>query len=83
MSKIKAFGGCLGSFLLGSLGVGIIGWIIMAIFPKSTTTVSSVGGILILILLWNSIDTMIKNIKQKGDTSSPTEVKPTDTESQG
>ncbi len=71
MNKTKAIGGCLGTFLGGAFVVGLIGWIVTTIFPKITPIASSVGGIIVLILLWNAVDTLIKIIKQKGDTAAP------------
>lgn len=76
MSKLKAVGSCAGTFLLGSLVIGGIGAIILAIFPKSTSVVSSVLGFILLILLWNAVDTLLKSLKKKEEVPAPAEAKP-------
>jgi hypothetical protein len=78
MKKMKAIGGCLGTFLLSALGVGLVGWIITAIFPKSYTVASSIGGLIVIIALWNAIDTFVKILKQKGEPTPSPENKSTD-----
>jgi cytochrome c biogenesis protein CcdA len=83
MNKIKAIGGCLGTFLLSALGVGLVGWIITAIFPKSYTVVSYIGGFIVIIALWNAIDTFVKILKQKGEATPSPESKPTDPSTPG
>jgi len=76
MNKTKAIGGCLGTFLAGALGVGLVGWIVTTLFPKITPIASAVGGTIVLILMWNAITTLIKIIKQKGVTAAPAGVQP-------
>ena len=77
MNKMKAIGGCLGTFLLSALGVGLVGWIITTIFPKSYTVVSAIGGLIVIIALWNAIATFVKILKQKGEAAPSPESKPT------
>ncbi|HLO32174.1 MAG TPA: hypothetical protein VK249_23700 [Anaerolineales bacterium] len=74
---MKAVGGCLGTFLLSVLGVGLVGWLITTIFPKSYTVASMIGGLIVIIALWNAIATFLKILKQKGETALSPESKPT------
>ena len=78
MNKMKAIGGCFGTFLLSALGVGFVGWIVTAIFPQSYSVASSIGGLIVIIALWNAIDTFVKIIKQKGEAAPSPESKPID-----
>jgi cytochrome c biogenesis protein CcdA len=78
MNKMKAIGGCLGTFLLSAFGVGFVGWIITTIFPKSYTVVSYIVGFIVIIALWNAFFTFVKILKQKGEAAPSTESIPTD-----
>ncbi len=82
MSKWKSFGSYLGTVLVGGLIIGGIGWAIMSFFPKTTGTVTTIGGILCLFLLYGAVDTMIKEFKKKPAPTVPVETKPTDASSQ-
>ena len=76
--KTKAIGGCLGTFLLGELGLGAVGWIITTIAPKSYAVISFIFGAIMIIVLWNAISTFIKILKQKEAAAPSSESKPTD-----
>lgn len=63
MDKLKSFGSCLGTFLISSLIIVVIGNGIIYLFPNTSGVVSTIGGFLILLTLWTSVDTMIKSQK--------------------
>jgi hypothetical protein len=78
MKKLKAIGGCLGVFLLIFLGVGLVGWISITIFPKSYNVLSIIGGIILFGALWNAFSTFVKILKQKEEATLSPQSKPTD-----
>jgi hypothetical protein len=78
MNKTKAYLGCLGNFLLGSLGVVGVGWFILLKYPKATSAVYTIGGILILMIVWSAYDEINKKLKQKNDKNAPIDVKAID-----
>jgi hypothetical protein len=78
MNKSKGNTGCLANFLLSVLGIAILGSIIIAIFPKTAATVSTVGGVLIIMFLVNSYTDMQNQKKKKEQVNSPIDVTPID-----
>jgi hypothetical protein len=82
MNKTRAYIGCLGNFLLGTLGVVGVGWFLILKFPNTAKTVYIVGGILILMCLWSAFDEMNKKMKLKKETDKPSENNVIDVEPQ-
>lgn len=63
MNKLRSFGKCLGTILSSTLIIVIIGNGVIYWFPNTSSIVSTIGGFLILLTIWTSIDTMIKSQK--------------------
>jgi hypothetical protein len=64
-SLLKASGGCLGRFLLGTLMCGALLWVLVRLIPNATAIVSLVSGLLALGILSYAVSPVGEALRAK------------------